>query len=183
MASQVNHNAAYEFVVDGITVWDRLRVIRTFISSNKMNVEMAKLGMEEEEYKLSKLDDTKESDFIRRRHDITKVEALDAIKKAEDELKFLYKLEKDLVEKAEPTRIKGKTDDEMYEINYYHELTAKYVRKAHSEIIAIGHLTPATVELLMQCPSAMTELVSQDILNGNQILKLTNKDSGGKDDA
>lgn len=173
MASQTNHNAAYIYTVDGVTVWERLRVIRCFIEQISQSVEMSEIDMEETDYKLSQLSDSTEDSFERRRILVSRKVSEDALKKAKDELNFLYDLEEKLMEKAEESRIEGKTDDEMYEINFFHEHAMRLVRKAHAEFISTGRLTTETIEKAVRCYPALDILDEQELLKKKSVLQLT----------
>ena len=174
MASQTNHNASYLFAVDGITVWERLRVIRNFKTMLTQNLALAELSIEEQDYKLEQITGVdKPSEFKRRKIIIMRGESLDAIQKCKDELKFLLSLESELVVRTEPSRVEGKTDAEMYEINYYHEMTCRNVRKALSDVISTGRLSPETIELLWRCPPAVEILAEQGITLKEEIQKFT----------
>ena len=173
MGSQTNHNAAYLFSVDGLTPWEKLRVIRNFLTQHKQSLAMAKLNIERTKYELSELDDSKESWFKKEEYKIYEPESLDVIVKCESEITFLEELEQKLIVLTEPTRIEDKTDEEMYEINYYDELTAIIVRKAHCDMIAGNAVSPAVMEEVLRCPPAMKILGEQNLLNLEDLKKLT----------
>ncbi len=173
MASQTNHNAAYFFSVDGLTPWEKLRVIRNFLTQHKQNVAIARVSVEESDYKLEQLDDSKDSYFIREKAKLGRPETMDAITKCDAEIKFLEDLVGKLVDLTEPTRIEGKTDEEMYEINYYDELTAIIVRKAHCDVLASGRISPNVMQDVLRCPPAMKMLGDQNILNLPEVTALT----------
>jgi len=176
MASQTNHNAAYLYSVDGLTPWDKLRNIRNFLTQHKQNLAMAELGVEKHEYMLSKLGDSTEDSFRRREATILQGEADDARKKCKDEIAFLEKLEQELITITEPTRIKGKTDDEMYEINYYNELATMIVRKAHCDIISGGNISPNVLAEVIRCKPALEILSAQGVLQLEAVNTLTQYD-------
>lgn len=175
MASQLNHNAAYLYAVEGITVWERLRVIRNFLEDRRLAYNLALLNKEKTEYEISQLTDSIEDSFKLREIELYKPQSEDGIKKCKDEIQFLEELEKQLIEKAEPLRVTGKTDDEMYEINFYNETIVRLVRKAHGEIISIGRISPETLENLFKCPPALEVLHTQGIIDYEQIVSLENQ--------
>ena len=177
MASQVNHNAAYIYSVEGLTVWERLRVIRNFLEDRRLALALGEVGLLEAQYKLSIIKDEIEFDFENTKYKIMLPQQMDALNKCKSEVKFLETLEKELIALAEPLRVAGKTDDEMYEINYYNELVAINVREAHADMVAYGRLAQDTVKRLLKCPPALDALATQGLINKNEILALVSHES------
>jgi len=174
MASQSNHNASYIFEVDGITVWERLRVIRSFLANRRESLTVAEINRRKSLWSISKIADPEEAAFEQEIFEARRPEMDDAMQKCRDEIAFLEKFESDLVALAEQTRIPGKTDEEMYEINFYNEIITRNVRRAHAEIAATGQVSPDTIKYLMKCPPALDVLTSQGLLQGDNISKLVN---------
>ena len=172
--AQSNHNASYLTVVDGITIWERLRVIRNFLQDRRIAVRLAKLNNEKQQEKIDcgLLDkwEIKEIEIYKEQTDAN-------LKNAEDEIKFLEQLESKLAEQAELTRIQGKSDDEMYEINYFEELVQVQLLKAQSEIMSSGQISPDTMKTLLLNPRTFHSAVEVGLLP-EQILqtKLPNLD-------
>jgi len=69
-----------------------------------------------------------------------------------DEIKILNKLLKELYVIAEPTRIKGYTDEEMFEANAANEFTVTIGREIQAEMIANGRPSPAKIGNAMSNP-------------------------------
>ena len=168
----MNHNASYIFEIDGITVWERLRCVRNFLSQNRTALETARLGEDKRSHELLQLTDSPEDMFRKRELNIGHEDHLALIKRCEDEISFLESLEKELAELAEKTRIPGKTDEEMYEENFYSEIIARNVRKAHCDLISHGQVTPITMDVLLRCPPALKILSNQNLLQGDMITTL-----------
>ena len=100
--------------------------------------------------------------------------AMEAYKLNKEEIKTLKKLLKELYVIAEPTRIKGYTDEEMFEANAANEFTVTIGREIQAEMIANGRPSPAKLRNAMSNPhtwSALKEvgLIPKDtkLLNGN----------------
>ena len=53
--SQMNRNAAYVYDVDGLTVWEKLRVIRGFLLDRQTELKLSKLKHEDTKKKMLKL--------------------------------------------------------------------------------------------------------------------------------
>ena len=88
-------------------------------------------------------------------HDATLKEAFDLTR---DEIKMLKKLLKELYVIAEPTRIKGYTDEEMFEANAANEFTVNIGREIQAEMIANGRPSPAKLRNAMSNPHTWNAL-------------------------
>ena len=76
-------------------------------------------------------------------------------------------------EMAEPTRIEGYTDEEMFEVNAAHEFAVTTMREMQSEIIANGRPTPATVLPAMNNPHVLAATLKAGLLPPEAIPLLT----------
>ena len=168
--AQQNHNAAYLTVVDGITVWERLRVIRNFLTDRRTALKLAEMNQRKNSEKLS---DPEVDKWEKEEIEIYQEQSEQLIKEAKAEIGFLEKLEAELAKEAEKTRIGGKSDDEMYEINYFEELVQIQLLEVQSEMMAVGHVSPNTMKTLIKNPRTMERVVELGILN-EQILRLLN---------
>jgi len=70
----------------------------------------------------------------------------------EDEIIVLKKLLKELYVLAEPTRIEGYTDEQMFEANAANEFTVNIGREIQAEMIANGRPSPAKIRNAMSNP-------------------------------
>lgn len=141
--SQVNHFAAYIYEVDGLTPWEKLRNIRNFLEDRRHAYLVNKDALE-------KLDENPQTPTEIELHEFELARSKSLMEDCEIEIEFLEKAEKELMEQCEKTRVEGKTDKEMYEINFYEEMTARNVLKAKSEIASLGHMTPTTMEAVIR---------------------------------
>ena len=82
-------------------------------------------------------------------HEGTLKEAFELTK---DEIKILKKLLKELYDMAEPTRIKGYTDEQMFEANAANEFTVAIGKEIQAEMIANGRPSPAKIGNAMSNP-------------------------------
>ena len=80
---------------------------------------------------------------------LCKHRALDLYKLNKDEIDILNKLLKELYVLAEPTRIKGYSDEQMFEANAVNEFTVSIAREIQAEIIANGRPSPAKIRNAM----------------------------------
>ena len=89
------------------------------------------------------------------------------------EIEILNKLLAECYEMAEPTRIEGYSDEEMYEANASHEFAVLTMREMQSEIIANGRPTSATVLHAMNNPHVLTAVLQSGLLPADAIPLLT----------
>lgn len=168
--SQVNHNASYLYDVDGLTVWERLRVVRNFLTDRRQALALANLELEKKEAKMASLS---EDSFEYREMLIFKPQSIDLIDDCEREIKFLEDFESRLLEEAEKTRIPGKTDKEMYELNFFEEHKRRIVLDVQSEVAISGGIGPQTMKALLRNREAMIDVIRLGLLKPN-ILQLPN---------
>jgi len=164
--ARVNHNANYIYDVDGETVWEKLRVIRGMLDERKRALALALLAKEEQE--------SKDKDSIEyKKYIINNDHQNQLIKECEQEIDFLTKFEEYLTKEAEKTRIPGKTDDEMYEINFFDELKTRLVRRAQAQIISTGRIEVETLQRILKNPNTLQLCIQTGLLT-NDVLKFTN---------
>jgi hypothetical protein len=149
--ARVNHNANYLYDVDGETVWEKLRTIRGMLNERRMSYKISFLNYEENEKKYQ--EDT--SSFEYKKWLINKEFQKELLIDCNNEIQFLETFESFLAKEAEKTRILGKTDDEMYEINFFHEMEVRLVRRAQAQIISNGRLSDELVMRLMKNKNAL----------------------------
>lgn len=158
--SQLNHNSAYVYSVDGNTVWERLRVIRGFLTDRKKALALAEISLEEIEEQILSATDK----YDRKKLELELPDLKDNIQYAKEEVDFLVAMEADLAAKAEVTRIEGKTDREMYEINHFFEHEVRLANKAKSEILSENRIRPDTILELVRCPKALAQVEETGLL-------------------
>lgn len=159
--SQLNRNASYLYTVDGLTVWERLRVIRNFIVDREQALELSELEFDKTEEDLANLaPDSYEFKKIM----ITHRQSKNLIQDCKNELEFLNQLEEKLAFEAEKTRVEGKTDMDMYELNYFEELIQKHILEAKAEILSLGHISPQTMKMLIQNPASLDRAVTLNLI-------------------
>jgi hypothetical protein len=164
--SRLNRDANYIYVVDGETVWERLRVIRGFLEDRRLAYEINKLS--EEKVNLLDKDSYDYREYLLRKPQQDKI-----MQECLEEIVFLEEFEHKLTVEAEKTRIPGKSDDEMYEINFFDEMKVRLMKEAQSELISIGQISPTTMKSLLRCKPALEGCVELGMLN-NEIFKQIN---------
>jgi hypothetical protein len=162
--SRVNHNVNYLFDVDGETVWEKLRVIRGMLVDRELTIKMIDLNKEEFD---KKEHDTSSLDY--KKYLIYK-DFNDGLEQdARNEVKFLREFVDYLEKEAEKTRIPGKTDDEMYEINFFEEMRVRLVRRAQAQVISYGRIQDDLLLRLMKNKSALNTCIEQGLLTSDII--------------
>lgn len=166
--SRVNHNAQYIYDLEGETVWEKLRVIRNQLTQRKIAYQLAELSKEKSEQQLEK------NSFEYREYLIQKEQNEELIQDCVNEIKFLTEFESALAIEAEKTRIPGKTDDEMYEINFFEELKLRLVKSAQAQLISCGRLSDETISRILKNRPAL-ELCIQLGLLAETALQISNQ--------
>ena len=166
MASKYNSEFNYRYLVEGETIWAKIKTLQGFLEGRiraKNLVEIGKLKLEakrEEDENVKK--GFKESRFASWTVKKLKVEVMEAenwlasendgFRKNDEEIEILEKLLAEAFEIAEPTRINGHSDEEMWEVNQSNEYTMKVAKDMQSEMIANGRPSAMTVRQAMSAP-------------------------------
>jgi len=170
MASKLNTEFNYRYQVIGDTPWEKIKTLQGFlvgrvraavleeVSELKYKAQLAKLKRLESEAGL-------EEDILELKAEIMETEshqqtAYDAYRLNEAEIEILNKLLKELYVIAEPTRIKGFTDEQMYEANAANEFTVNIGREIQAEMIANGRPSAAKIRNAMSNPHTWNALKS-----------------------
>jgi len=166
MASKYNSEFNYRFLVEGETIWAKIKTLQGFLEGRiraKGLEEIGKLKIEakREEYENAKKG-FKEYRFTSWTVKKLKVEVMEAenwlasesdgFHKNDEEIEILEKLLAEAFEIAEPTRINGHSDEQMWEANQANDFTLKVAKDMQSEIIANGRPSPMTVRQAMSAP-------------------------------
>jgi hypothetical protein len=167
MASQVNSQYAYINLINGETVWERLRIVRNFIEDRKIAKKLQTTQEIKHQAHIAKVQEaTKESERLFAQAELEEFEAhqdqqADGYKKLDDEIAFLIKYETELAIVAEQSRIDGKTDDEMYQLNMGTEVYLRNLKKIETEQVArtLG-ISQATAEEAMRIPQMRVQLLN-----------------------
>ena len=170
MASKLNTEFNYRYQVIGDTPWEKIKTLHGFlvgrvraavleeVSQLKYKAQLAKLKRLESEAGL-------EEDILELKAEIMETEshqqtAYEAYRLNEAEIEILNKLLKELYVIVEPTRIKGFTDEQMYEANAANEFTVNIGREIQAEMIANGRPSAAKIRNAMSNPHTWNALKS-----------------------
>ena len=163
MAQKFNTEFNYRYQVIGDTPWERIKTLKGFLEGRIRAQALEEVGKLKHQAKLSKLNYLKnggqglEHEILELKAEIIEAESHqgsleEAFELTKDEIKILKKLIKELYVIAEPTRIKGYTDEEMFEANAANEFTVNMGREIQSEMIANGRPSAARIRNAMSNP-------------------------------
>lgn len=162
MPAKLNTEFNYRYQVIGETPWEKIKTLKGFLEGRKRAAVLETVSELKYRAKVAELEHLKEIGGLK--HLILNLEAeileLDSFRVTEkeayelnrQEIVIIEKLLKELYEIAEPTRILGYTDEEMFEENAANEFTAMIGREIHAEILANGRPSPAKLRNAMSNP-------------------------------
>ena len=159
MASKFNTEFNYRYQVIGNTPWEKIKTLQGFLEGRVRTVALEEISHLKYQAKVSELkhlikENGLEHKILELKAEIMEIESFqateeEAFKLNQDEIKILNKLLKELFVIAEPTRIEGYTDEEMYEANAANEFTVGLIPK--DTRILEGNVNPA-LEITLKVP-------------------------------
>ena len=169
MAQKLNTEFNYRYQVIGDTPWERIKTLKGFLEGRIRALALEEVEKLKHQAKLSKLNYLKnggeglEHEILELKAEIIELESHqgsleEAFELTQEEIKILKKLLKELYVLAEPTRIKGYTDEEMFEANAANEFTVNMGREIQSEMIANGRPSAARIRNAMSNPHTWNAL-------------------------
>ena len=182
MASKLNTEFNYRYQVIGDTPWERIKTLKGFLEGRVRAAVLEEVGALKDQAKLAKLKRLEEEgglqeDILTLKAEILEGEshqpaAKEAFELTKKEIEILKKLLKELYVIAEPTRIKGYSDEEMYEANAANEFTVNIGREIQAEMIANGRPSPAKLRNAMSNPHTWNALKGIGLIpKGTKILQ------------
>ena len=183
MPSKFNTEFNYKYQVMGCTPWERIKILKGFLEGRVRAVALEEVSHLQHDALLAemaflKTNGAPEHEQMRLQakiiesasHMVITDEAYELNRK---EIDILNKLLAECLEMAEPTRIEGYSDEEMYEVNASHEFAITTMREMQSEIVANGRPSPATVLHAMNNPHVLTAVLQSGLLPADAIPLLT----------
>jgi|TARA_B110000116_G_C16683270_1_gene511714 hypothetical protein len=161
MAAKFNTEFNYRYQVIGNTPWEKIKTLKGFLEGRVRAAVLQEVGQLKHQAKIAKLKHLQETglehEVLELKAEIMEAESFQAteeecFKLNHDEIKILNKLLKELYVIAEPTRIEGYTDEEMFEANAANEFTVTIGREIQAEMIANGRPSPAKIGNAMSNP-------------------------------
>jgi len=169
MASKFNSEFNYRYQVIGDTPWEKIKTLQGFLEGRIRAAALEEVGNLKNQAKVSKLKHLQnggnglEHEILELKADILEAVSHEATTKEAFELntkeiEIIKKLLKELYVIAEPTRIKGYSDEEMWEANQANEFTVNIGREIQAEMIANGRPSPAKLRNAMSNPHTWNAL-------------------------
>jgi len=162
MATKLNSEFNYRYLVIGETQWEKIKTLKGFLEGRIRAAALEKVAELKFQAKLEELEYLKKSGgllhvILNLQAEIIELEShmpaqVEAFLLNKEEIEIIKRVLKDTYEMAEPTRIAGYTDEQMFESNAMNEYTTLLCREIQSEIIANGRPSPAKLKNAMACP-------------------------------
>jgi len=169
MASKFNSEFNYRYQVIGDTPWEKIKTLQGFLEGRVRAAALEEVGNLKNQAKVSKLKHLQnggnglEHEILELKAEILEAESHEATAKEAFELntkeiEILKGLLDELYVIAEPTRIPGYSDEEMWEANQANEFTVSIGREIQAEMIANGRPSPAKLKNAMSNPHTWNAL-------------------------
>ena len=169
MASKFNSEFNYRYQVIGDTPWEKIKTLQGFLEGRIRAAALEEVSLLKKQAKIAKLKhlenggngleheilELKAEILEAKSHEATEKEAFELNRK---EIETLEKLLEELYVIAEPTRIPGYSDEEMWEANQANEFTVSIGRDIQAEMIANGRPSPAKLKNAMSNPHTWNAL-------------------------
>ena len=183
MPSKFNSEFNYRFQVMGNTPWAKIKILRGFLEGRERAAVLEKAAHLNHDALIAELAYLKttgapEHETMRLQAKILESESGmmivdEAYELNRKEIDILNNLLAECYVMAEPTRIEGYSDEEMFEANEANEFTVRTLREMQSEIISHGRPTPATILHAMDNPVTLTASIQAGLLPIEAIPLLT----------
>ena len=171
MASKFNSEFNYRYQVIGDTPWEKIKTLQGFLEGRIKAAALEEVGDLKNQAKVAKLKHLQnggnglEHEILELKAEILEAKSHDATTKEAFELntkeiEILKGLLDELYVIAEPTRIPGYSDEEMWEANAANEFTVNIGREIQAEMIANGRPSPAKLRNAMSNPFTWNALKS-----------------------
>lgn len=175
MAQKLNSEFNYRYQVQGETIWEKIKTLKGFLEGRVRAAALEKVNRLKYEAKKAKLDyleshNGKKHKILALKADIAETESHfpsieEAFKLNLEEIDMLKRLLDEAYVIAEPTRIQGYSDEQMFEINAANEFTAMIIKDIHAEILANGRPSPAKLRNAMSNPHTFNALKQCGFIN------------------
>jgi hypothetical protein len=161
MASKLNSEFNYRYQVIGHTIWEKIKTLKGFLEGRVRAAALEEVSALQLEAKVAEVeylkDHGKKHEYLKAKGELIELEShqpslKEGFELNSEEIAMLERLLKEAYEIAEPTRIPGYTDEQMFEANAANEFTAMIAREIQAEIIANGRPSPAKLANAMSNP-------------------------------
>ena len=168
MASKFNSEFNYRYQVIGQTPWEKIKTLQGFLEGRVRAAVLEEVGALKDKAKIAKLKRLEsegglEEDILTLKAEIMEAEShlpvsKEAFELNRKEIEILNKLLEELYVIAEPTRIPGYSDEEMWEANQANEFTVNIAKEIQAEMIANGRPSAAKIGNAMSNPHTWNAL-------------------------
>lgn len=179
MATKLNTEFNYRHQVQGETIWEKIKTLRGFLEGRIRAAALEKVADKKYQAKKAKLAYLRAGGL---EHEILELEAeiieLESFLPAQveafilntEEIAMLARLLKEAYEIAEPTRILGYSDEQMFEVNAENEFTVWCAKEIQAEIIANGRPSPARIRNAMSSPATFNAMKLAGLIPAETLL-------------
>jgi len=174
MPSKLNSEFNYRYQVLGNTPWEKIKILKGFLEGRVRAVALEEVSHLKHEAKVAELEYLKATGAPRHEQLRMQAELVEAISHMvvideayelnRQEIKTLNELLAECYEIAEPTRIPGYSDEQMFEANAVNEFTVSTLREMQSEIVAMGQPLAATVLHVMSNPHTLSAAIQSGLI-------------------
>ena len=182
MASKFNSEFNYRYQVIGHTPWEKIKTLQGFLEGRVRAAVLEEVGALKDKAKIAKLKRIEsegglEEDILTLKAEIMEAEShlpvsKEAFELNRKEIEILKGLLDELYVIAEPTRIPGYSDEEMWEANQANEFTVNIGKEIQAEMIANGRPSAAKIGNAMSNPHTWNALKSIGLVpQGTKILQ------------
>lgn len=174
MPSKLNSEFNYRYQVLGDTPWGKIKILKGFLEGRVRAVALEECSHLKHEALLAEYEYLKTTDAPRHEQLKKQAEVVEAVSHMvvvdeayelnRQEIAILRRLLAECFVIAEPTRLPGYSDEDMFESNAANEFTTTTIREMQSEIVALGHPHPATVLHAMSNPHTLAAVIQAGML-------------------
>jgi len=168
MPVKLNSEFNYRTQVIGETIWEKIKTLQGFLEGRKRAAFLEKVTDLKYEAKLEKLKylegiNAPKHEILEAQADIREADSFMpnhrlAYELNKEEIAMLERLIAEAYVIAEPTRIKGYSDEQMFEANACNEFTVMIGKEIQAEIIANGRPSSAKIRNAMSNPTTFKAL-------------------------
>lgn len=172
--ARFNSEFNYRYQVIGETPWAKIKTLQEFLGGRERAAAMERVSELKYRAKQAELENARSISALPHvlmtlEAELLEIEAHreieeESFRQNEDEIACLKKLLAELFVIAEPSRIKGYSDDQMFEYNADNEFTAVVCKELQSELIANGRPSPAKLLNAMSNPTSLRAIIELGIL-------------------
>lgn len=178
--SKLNSEFNYRYQVAGETVWAKIQTLHGFLAGRKRAAALEAVADLKYRAKVAELQHLKEHEglphlILNLQAEILEAESFfpdqrEAFSQNKEEIEILERLLKEYYAVAEPTRLPGYTDEQMFEANAAHEFTVMIAKDIQAELIANGRPSPAKIRNAMSNPQTFHALQVAGLIPKETIL-------------